>query len=82
MCFIVLSFVAEAQSPVVGAEQVQDIILHHGKAFIIDVRSQEEYREEHVPGSITIAAERISAERARLPKDKNRTIIFYCRGAG
>ncbi len=82
ICFNILTSAAVAQSPVISAEQVQDLLLARSKALIIDVRSMEEYREGHIPGSINIPAELISSSRGRLPKDKNKTIIFYCRGAG
>jgi rhodanese-related sulfurtransferase len=35
-----------------------------------------------VAGAISIPADRMKVDRAKLPKDKATPIIFYCRGAG
>jgi rhodanese-related sulfurtransferase len=73
---------AVAQHLVITAEQLQERLASRKKIVLIDVRSHEEYGEGHIPGSINIPAEGISAARARLPKDKSTEIIFYCRGVG
>jgi phage shock protein E len=78
----VSAFAASAEQPVITADQVEDRLQEGGKVVIVDVRSLEEYRDGHVPGAINIPAERITIERARLPRDKASTVIFYCRGAG
>ena len=47
--------------------------------IILDVRTQEEYDEGHIPGSICIPNETIENEPpAQLP-DKNQLILVYCR---
>ncbi len=76
------AFAASAEQPVVTAEQVEERLHGGGRSVIVDVRPLEEYREGHVPGAINIPAERIAAERSRLPRNKTATIIFYCRGVG
>lgn len=73
---------AEAQFPVVDAEQVQGWLTGRQKVVLVDVRSADEYREGHIPGAILMPAERVFDERSRLPKDKSTTLIFYCRGIG
>ncbi len=78
---ILVSIAAAQQYPVITAEQVQEYLGGNGVA-VVDVRSFEEYREGHIPGAQNIPAERISAERTRLPRNKTAPIIFYCRGIG
>ena len=73
---------ALAQSPVISADQVTELMTGGKKAVLIDVRSYEEYRAGHIPGAVSIPAERITADRGRLPRDKAANLIFYCRGAG
>ena len=71
-----------AQFATVGVDEVTALMTGTGKAVLIDVRSPEEYRDGHIPGAINIPAERIAAEKNRLPKDKSSRLIFYCRGVG
>lgn len=46
-------------------------------AYLIDVRSEEEYEEGHIAGSIHIETEQIGQLESICP-DKNSEIIFYC----
>ena len=80
----VLFFASEAMAQylTIGADEVNGLMTGGKKAVLIDVRSTEEYQTAHIPGSINIPAERITAEKNRLPKDKATPLIFYCRGVG
>ncbi len=82
MCFGAVAPIATAQYLVINAEQLQEKLAGVKKVVLIDVRSHEEYVEGHIPGAINIPAERISADRRRLPKDKSTEVVFYCRGVG
>lgn len=53
----------------------QDII-DNGNAYILDVRTPEEYKELHVKDAINIPLDTID-ENIDLPKDK--TIMVYCK---
>ena len=77
-----LAATAAAQFASVGADQVKAMVTGKEKVRLVDVRSLEEYRAGHIPGAIHIPAERIAAEKGRLPKDKAAPIVFYCRGVG
>ncbi|MCD7981643.1 MAG: rhodanese-like domain-containing protein [Clostridiales bacterium] len=46
-------------------------------AILVDLRSEEDYREYHIRGAIHIPAERLAEFMKHT--DKNRTHIFYCR---
>ena len=76
------STVVMAQAPVISAEQVRAFMTGKNKAVLIDARTREEYEQAHLPGAISIPADRIKQERARLPKNKSTALIFYCRGLG
>ena len=52
------------------------------KVLLVDTRTPDEYAAGHIPGAVNIFADRMKAERARLPKDSSTPIIFYCRGVG
>ena len=47
-------------------------------ACIIDVRSEQEYREGHINGSINIPGYSINKYIFNILKDKNQEIILYC----
>lgn len=79
---LLLSSYVHAQFPVVSAEQVKQW-LDSGRRFaLVDSRLPEEYVQGHIPGAVNIPAERMKAERSKLPKDKSILLVFYCRGVG
>ena len=83
--FAVLTFLSQfsaAQGVVIDLAQVREWMTSGKKAVLIDVRSPQEYREGHIPGAISIPAERIAVEQEKLPKDRKVPLIFYCRGMG
>lgn len=47
--------------------------------IILDVRTEEEYAEEHIPGAICIPNETIGSEEIEELPDKNQLILVYCR---
>ncbi len=71
-----------AQYPVINAEETRSWMTGPKKAVLIDTRTHEEYQQAHLPGAISIPAERIKAEAAKLPRNKTTPLIFYCRGLG
>lgn len=52
--------------------------LKQNGAIIVDVRTPAEYRTGHIPGSLNISVEQVSAKVADLKK-KNKPIITCCR---
>ena len=48
-------------------------------AAVIDVRTDAEFQQGHLPGAINIPYDRIVERRAELPPDPNRPIVLYCR---
>ncbi len=47
--------------------------------ILLDVRTQEEYDEKHIPDSILIPVDVIEKEAQTKLTDKNATIFVYCR---
>lgn len=59
--------------------QAREIIVAAGDYIILDVRTEEEFAEGHIPGAVNVANEDIiSNPPAELP-DKNQLIFVYCR---
>ena len=53
-----------------------ETLIKEGKAYIVDVRSQDAFDMGHIPGSKLIPAGEILNHVNELPKDK--TIVTYC----
>ena len=46
---------------------------------ILDVRTQEEYDQGHIPGAIVISHEEIKEKAEEVLTDKDQLILVYCR---
>lgn len=47
-----------------------------GKAIIVDVRSEQTYKEGHAKGALNVPLDKVEKGEHQLPKDKK--IITYC----
>ena len=47
--------------------------------IILDVRTQEEYDEGHIPGAIVISYEQIDERAEEVLTDKDQLLLVYCR---
>ena len=48
-------------------------------ALVIDVRSEAEYREQHLPGTINIPLDRLGDEIGRHAPKKEQPLLLHCR---
>jgi len=63
----------------ISMEEAKEIFVTTGDYIILDVRTQSEYANGHIPGAINVANENILDERpAELP-DLDQIIYVYCR---
>jgi rhodanese-related sulfurtransferase len=46
-------------------------------AYVLDVRSPEEYASGHVPGAVNIPYDQMASRIAEVPKDRD--VVLYCR---
>lgn len=49
---------------------------------IVDARTPEEFSQGHIPKAINIPPDRTGSISSLLPKNREASIIFYCRGIG
>jgi phage shock protein E len=63
-------------------ETVKKMLASEERPLLVDTRTEEEFRDGHLPGAILISQEKVEFADRFLPADKNITIIFYCRGSG
>ena len=63
----------------ITAEEAKQIMDNEEGYIILDVRTQEEYDEGHIPGAIVISHEEIEEKAEQVLTDKDQLILVYCR---
>lgn len=63
----------------ISTEEAVTMMAEERDYTILDVRTQEEYEEAHIPGAICIPNETIGAEDIPELPDKEQLILVYCR---
>lgn len=69
----------EASFVNITAEKAKQLMDTEENYIILDVRTQEEYDQGHIPGAILIPDNRIDADAEKVLTDKNQLILVYCR---
>ena len=63
----------------ITAEEAKQIMDSQEGYIILDVRTQEEYDQGHIPGAIVISHEEIAEKAEEVLTDKDQLILVYCR---
>ena len=63
----------------ITAEEAKQIMGSEEGYIILDVRTQEEYDQGHIPGAIVISHEEIAEKAEDVLTDKDQLILVYCR---
>ncbi len=63
----------------ITAEEAKRIMDTKEGYIILDVRTQEEYDEGHIPGATQISHEEIAEKAEEVLTDKDQLILVYCR---
>ena len=63
----------------ITAEEAKQIMDSGDGYIILDVRTQEEYDEGHIPGATQISHEEIAEKAEEMLTDKDQLILVYCR---
>ena len=63
----------------ITAEEAKQIMDSEEGYIILDVRTQEEYNQGHIPGAIVISHEEIAERAEEVLIDKDQLILVYCR---
>ena len=63
----------------ITAEEAKQIMDSEEGYIILDVRTQEEYDQGHIPGAIVISHEEIAEKAEGVLTDKDQLILVYCR---
>ena len=57
-------------------------LIQEGTAFVLDVRTPEEYAEAHLKGAVLIPDYELPQRIGELPTDNTAVILVYCRSGG
>ena len=63
----------------ITAEEAKEIMDTEEGYIILDVRTQEEYDQGHIPGAILIPDTEIETKAEEVLTDKDQLILVYCR---
>lgn len=63
----------------VNAQEAQAMMSEASEYIILDVRTPEEYEEEHIKGAVNVPNESIGDEEIETLPDKTQQIFVYCR---
>ena len=63
----------------ITAEEAKQIMDSEERYIILDVRTQEEYDQGHIPGAILIPNTEIKVRAVEELTDKDQLILVYCR---
>lgn len=63
----------------INAQKAKEIIDTEKDYVILDVRTQEEFDEKHIPNAVLIPDYEIAEKAEEILKDKNQLILVYCR---
>ena len=63
----------------ITTEEAKQIMDSEEGYIILDVRTQEEYDQGHIPGAIVISHEEIAEKAEEVLTDKDQLILVYCR---
>ena len=63
----------------ITAEEAKKIMDTEEGYIILDVRTQEEYDQGHIPGAIVLSHEEITEKAEDVLTDKDQLILVYCR---
>lgn len=63
----------------ITAEEAKQIMDAQEGYIILDVRTQEEYDQGHIPGAILIPDTEVKARAEEVLTDKDQLILVYCR---
>lgn len=69
----------EAAYVCITAQEAKQIMDTQEGYVILDVRSQEEYDQGHIPGAILIPDTEIETRAGQMLPDKDQLILVYCR---
>ncbi|HET8541031.1 MAG TPA: rhodanese-like domain-containing protein [Anaeromyxobacter sp.] len=71
---------AQQAVPFVGTDELKRMIDAKEDLVLANALSPIEFAEESIAGSINVPFEALKSGKVKLPADKARRLVFYCKG--
>jgi phage shock protein E len=68
------------QAPIISPTEAQAKV--RNGAFLVDVRTPQEFQEGHLPGATLINSEELFSRIQEFGSDKKREVVLYCKSGG
>ncbi|MDX1353293.1 MAG: rhodanese-like domain-containing protein [Thiomicrorhabdus sp.] len=75
---LVYSYVGDKIAGYKSVNADQATRLYNDDAFVLDVRTANEYREGYIGNAVNISSTEVASKIGRLPSDKEAPILVYC----
>jgi len=62
----------------ISYKKMEEMLKKNTDIILLDVRSNQEYKEDHLENSVNIPLFNLEKEMTHMLKDKTKTIIVYC----
>jgi rhodanese-related sulfurtransferase len=66
--------------PFVGTDELKRMMDAKSDFVLADALSPIEFAEESIEGSVNVPYEALKAGKVKLPADKAKQVVFYCKG--
>ncbi len=77
--FLTTGIISRGNYTTISVSESKDLIVSNDELFILDVRTNDEFNDGHIPEAYLIPHTEISTRQDELPNNKSRPILVYCR---
>lgn len=79
-CFLPLTGKAQSNIPVITTDELKKSYDAKEEFLLINALSPIEHAEESITGSVNIPYISLKTGRVKLPENKGKKLVFYCKG--
>ena len=79
-CLLPVTVRAQTSVPVITTDELKKIYDAKGDFLLINALSPIEFAEESIAGSVNIPYSGLKDGKAKLPENKAKKLVFYCKG--
>lgn len=79
-CLLPLAARAQSSIPFITTDELKKIYDAKGDFLLINALSPIEYAEESIMGSVNIPYSSLKDGKGKLPENKAKKLVFYCKG--
>lgn len=80
VCGFAIAYLLLKRLSFVSPAVARELLL--GGAKVVDVRSEAEFQEHHLPGAINVPLDRLKAEIGRVAPDREKPLLLHCLSGG